>query len=660
MYMFPAGCFDNHATGSLCMHPHSSGAQMSQNEVWDSTLPLVPLCGSTDGGKLLTDFGSASPSSASTWADASAKPFVPSTPTLVASKLNASAEPFTMPQSKQAIGENDGNTNCSAGLESTFGPHRMIGAKLRKGVTARSTISALNLENAGRSDHCNSGMRIKMKLDADILGHKEKQQKHKQGRASQLEAGEFVALEIVRGNAQGLLNGTAWGGDTQQVKGAGYDAATLNAEENLDQTTCTPSTSENEEENDVDSSPHEVGDDSEEGRGFADAEGVIGVHALLAWRHVSAGPPPHEIGQLFARPWFSPHGLESKGEVGETTPGCEDRALFGSRASNGRDRAYRGDRFGDSVSREKVPPVLTPSASAFKRLGPADRVDRPRELKRCVQSLLNKICPENVVTIAKRIKSEADVCSLGELESVIVLIFHKALAEPHYCETYADLVHCLKSEMPEFLSSEGGKPVTFKSLLLTVCQIEFESMPRTFSSVSESLDVQEHAVHPPAGKKRFLANMKFIGHLFLRQLISTKVISSIVKDLMLFDSTEAPEEPIIECVCELLCSIGLTLEANHVGQIAVTQVCGRMLELKSSLSKVGMCLYSKRVQFVIQDLLDTRSAGWARKSFKASAKTKKQVRKEHDRERKDASAGKAISGADYIVAGQRPIYLLDQ
>jgi hypothetical protein len=215
--------------------------------------------------------------------------------------------------------------------------------------------------------------------------------------------------------------------------------------------------------------------------------------------------------------------------------------------------------------------------------------------------------------------------------------------------------------MPEFPSSDGGKPVTFKSSLLNVCQNEFEAMLRTFDSAEcDCDDPQERQFNLILQKKRFLANMKFIGNLFLRQLLTTKVISSIVKELMLCDaSNDAPEEPIIECVCELLCSIGFTLEALPAGKGAVTQVCGRMLDLKGRKLKDGKGVYSKRVQFVIQDLLDTRAAGWAMKSFKAAAKTKDKIKEEHLKAQKDAESGKTVSGADYVLVGQRPTYLSD-
>merc|ERR1719163_1012726 len=76
-----------------------------------------------------------------------------------------------------------------------------------------------------------------------------------------------------------------------------------------------------------------------------------------------------------------------------------------------------------------------------------------------------------------------------------------------------------------------------------------------------------------------------------------------------------------------------------------------MLELKTSTREDGKQVYSKRIQFAIQDVLDTRQAGWTKKVFKTAAKTKEEVRLDMQR------SGKDETGAEFVVAGLRPAYL---
>lgn len=285
---------------------------------------------------------------------------------------------------------------------------------------------------------------------------------------------------------------------------------------------------------------------------------------------------------------------------------------------------------------------------------------RTEELRRTVQSLLNKVCPESVATIAEKI-GEVKVDSAEELQEVISLIFKKAISEPHYCETYADLVFGLKASFPEFPNADGSKPLTFKAVLLNICQDEFEALPNSLTPSEEDqarYNAEELEFRRKKRKGRLLANMKFIGHLFLRQLISARVISSVIRELTLCDdAARVPEEHVIECAVELLMSIGHTLESMPAGKQAIVSVAGRLLDLKQKKGRDGRGIYCKRIQFGIQDLLDTRSAGWARKVFSGVAKTKEEIRLEQERELVAQARGKEVGSGEVVISGQRPLYI---
>jgi len=220
------------------------------------------------------------------------------------------------------------------------------------------------------------------------------------------------------------------------------------------------------------------------------------------------------------------------------------------------------------------------------------------------------------------------------------------------------LVFKLKSEMPEFPSPDGGKPKTFKSTLLTVCQNEFESISSDSFELEdaekEGKDKEEIDFMKAAKKARCLATMKFIGHLFLRQLLTARIIGEVIQDLAGCHTADAqPAEHTIECICELLNAIGHTLESMPAGKDAIAQVCGRLMDLKARKDKKGKAVYPMRMKFMIQDLLDTRGAGWLKKVFKAAAKTKDEIREDAARDEKTARA----DGSQVVVAGQRPAWM---
>jgi len=90
----------------------------------------------------------------------------------------------------------------------------------------------------------------------------------------------------------------------------------------------------------------------------------------------------------------------------------------------------------------QTPDVLRPKATPTPST-PAQILERK------VRSLLNKICPDNLQVITEQLAA-IELKNVEQLETIIKLIFGIALTDPHYCETYADMVFTLKNRYPEF------------------------------------------------------------------------------------------------------------------------------------------------------------------------------------------------------------------
>lgn len=309
----------------------------------------------------------------------------------------------------------------------------------------------------------------------------------------------------------------------------------------------------------------------------------------------------------------------------------------------------------------KKPDAFKASEKGYKIKEPTAREEM---LEREVRSLLNKICPDNLKTIVERL-ALIDLHKAEELEFVIRIIVQKASAEPHYCETYADMVFLLKSRYTKFPpETPGEKPVTFTRVLLNTCQNEFETLPTTFEpSEEEKIKVppEELKLEMKRRKDKTLANMKFIGNLFLRQLLAVKVIGQVVHDLVgIKDGTDnqLPEEHQIECVCELLQAIGFTLDGTPHGKLLMNQFSARLVDLRRHTTSDGRQAFSKRIQFAIQDLLDLRSNEWQKKLFKEQAKTKDDIRKDAAKELRQQQKGAGTEAMfSTQVVGVRPSYI---
>jgi hypothetical protein len=146
-----------------------------------------------------------------------------------------------------------------------------------------------------------------------------------------------------------------------------------------------------------------------------------------------------------------------------------------------------------------------------------------------------------------------------------------------------------------------------------------------------------------------MANMKFIGHLFLLDMLKGNIVASITQELLCCHDNTNPQEHIVECVCELLTAIGTKFEATQ--KECVTQVCGRLMDLKNMKKEdgSGKSLLSKRIGFTIQDVIEMRKAGWTKKTFKERPKTKEEIRAQQAHEDELSSKGKVVPGETHVA-----------
>ena len=150
------------------------------------------------------------------------------------------------------------------------------------------------------------------------------------------------------------------------------------------------------------------------------------------------------------------------------------------------------------ISDSDIPPP--PSTSFFSQVGGR------RKVYRVVLGILNKLTPENFERLLGHML-EAGIDSADILAGVTKLVFEKAITEPGYCALYTELCAQLRCSLPVFSTEENGAtPITFRRVLLGLCQDEFEGTTnaradlytRTFAS-TEAYDMEERKVRPDGG-----------------------------------------------------------------------------------------------------------------------------------------------------------------
>ena len=126
-----------------------------------------------------------------------------------------------------------------------------------------------------------------------------------------------------------------------------------------------------------------------------------------------------------------------------------------------------------------------------------------------------------------------------------------------------------------------------------------------------ALSEEEKKAKRVSNKKRTLGTIRFIGELFVRNMLSSSIMVSCVK--ILLGNADEPEEKNIESLCELLGTVGKRLDKRASDQV---DACFASL-LVLSKDKKNL---SSRIRFIIQDTMDLRKNRWVtrRKEEKAT------------------------------------------
>jgi len=240
--------------------------------------------------------------------------------------------------------------------------------------------------------------------------------------------------------------------------------------------------------------------------------------------------------------------------------------------------------------------------------------DSIESYQRNVQSLMNKISPENfqsiteklTVTIATAMENLPDPIIF--LTNVVETIFEKAVREFRYAESYSQLCVSLSQSLP---LSDGA---VFKKLLLNKCQLEFETQPHEINPTKDTsgLDAEEIRVRLA---DRNNGVPQFIGALFLHGLISEKIIHYCLRTLLTLQETDLMK------FASLLTLIGKTLDHPK----AKILMDAYFVKIETLAKNPGI---STRMRFKLCDVVDLRRNHWQSKKGLPIPPVKSEVNKQ--------------------------------
>ncbi|XP_041377348.1 eukaryotic translation initiation factor 4 gamma 1-like [Gigantopelta aegis] len=256
------------------------------------------------------------------------------------------------------------------------------------------------------------------------------------------------------------------------------------------------------------------------------------------------------------------------------------------------------------------------------------------ELNKKLKSILNKLTPQNFQTLLQQMHGLRPTIDTEErLKGVTDLIFEHAISQPHFNVAYANMCkYLLMLKVPSH--KKPGESVNFRVILLTRCQREFEQgkddqviLDKKRKELDEAESEEQKAqlkkeleeVSSKA-RRRSTGNIRFIGELFKLKMLTKDVMHDCVFKLL-----QSRDEENLECLCQLLTTIGKELESEKAKS--------RMDQYFSQMQRiVREKKVSYQCRFKLLDVIELRENRWVPRRDENKPKTIKQIHREAKQE----------------------------
>lgn len=243
--------------------------------------------------------------------------------------------------------------------------------------------------------------------------------------------------------------------------------------------------------------------------------------------------------------------------------------------------------------------------------------------------ILNKISWTTMDRLTKRLVDETNLVEDQEIrKEIISTLINKAQTEQHFGPMYAQLCSIISKDL---------KP--FKKALLEQCQGEFETDTAdkialaTKTTDGTTMNDDEVQYHSMLIRKAYVGHIKFLGELYLRDVVKLTVMTYCLDELLKDESNEEN----LECFAHLMTTMGEKLVGHSKKKNNKSFDWGPVIALKKSKN------ISNRIKFLLQDLLELKDRGWVQRRKLETAKSIADLHKELAKEEKNQRRNSSIS-----------------
>eukprot|EP00796_Vickermania_ingenoplastis_P007554 gene7554-5329_t len=271
--------------------------------------------------------------------------------------------------------------------------------------------------------------------------------------------------------------------------------------------------------------------------------------------------------------------------------------------------------------------------------------DTREEYSRQVRREMNKLTEANFEIVLDALKSRPRLLVKEYRDDMVRIIHQKALAEPECSKNYAAACRDLADfETTLTTAKPAEKPKSaFRNDLVALLKSEFERSLNEPSPTDEELGVTPQCAAAEREElqeecrasrmRRKLANIRFIGQLYLHDVFSWNTMVTILGSI-LSQNNGKPAADNIEVILQLLTTIGERLSKEQSG--TVNKAMEQLDRIKDQ--------YPLRIKFMVMDLLDLQKNNWKPKNPVGSPTTAASPQALESKGRGGATAAKRFGG----------------
>lgn len=271
----------------------------------------------------------------------------------------------------------------------------------------------------------------------------------------------------------------------------------------------------------------------------------------------------------------------------------------------------------------------SPSAANLSSAEKVEEADSAEVAANKALLILNKISWTTIDRLTKRLVDETNLVENQEIRKMIISsLISKAQSEPHFGPMYAQLCSIIGKEF---------KP--FKKELLEQCQGEFETdtaekiATATKTADGTPMDEEEVQYRSMLIRKAYVGHIKFLGELYLRDVVKLSVMTYCLDELLKDESNEEN----LECFSHLMTTMGEKL-VGHTKKKNNKPFDWQPVILLSKSPNI-----SNRIKFLFQDLLELKDRGWVQRRKMETAKSIADLHKELAKEEKNQRRNSSLN-----------------